>query len=306
LFCRKGSFWREANRIMSPVDVGGLAELMKKTTGVREIVIGLIDGPVALDHPDLDAGAIREFPGGRSAACSVSRSEACIHGTFVAGVLIAKRGSLAPAICPGCSLLIRPIFREDARPSGESMPSATAGELASAILDAVGAGVRVVNLSVGIEEPSTRGDRSLEAALDYAAWCGTLIVAAAGNQASIGSTAITRHPWVIPVVGCDAQGRPTAESNLGSSIGRRGLRAPGDKIVSLGTGGKPVTSSGTSTAAPFVTGALALLASTFPGASAAQLKQAITQSGGHMRRSLVPPLMNAWAAHQALAAGECR
>ena len=40
---------------------------------------------------------------------------------------------------------------------------------------------------------------------------------------------------LIPVAACDLQGRPLNESNLGSSIGRRGLMAPGVAITSLGT-----------------------------------------------------------------------
>jgi subtilisin family serine protease len=281
---------------------------MERTTGRPEVIVGLIDGPVSIDHPDLAAEMIREIRGGRGAACSVSSSAACAHGTFVAGVLGAKRDSVAPAICPGCSLLVRPIFPEHDSSEGPArrshsnpMPSATPEELAEAILDTVNAGARVLNLSASIIAPSIRGERSLEAALDYAARRGTMVVAAAGNQASIGSTVITRHPWVIPVVGCDSQGRPTAESNLGSSIGRRGLRAPGDHIASLGAEGKSLTLSGTSVAAPFVTGALALLCSEFPNASATELKLAISQSGDRQRKSLVPPMLNAWAAYEALA-----
>jgi hypothetical protein len=38
-----------------------------------------------------------------------------------------------------------------------------------------------------------------------------LIVAAAGNQGTIGGTVITGHPWVIPVVAW----KPVNESNLG-------------------------------------------------------------------------------------------
>jgi len=291
---------------MAAVDVAGLAPLMERTTGRPEVIVGLIDGPVALDHPDLAAGMVREIPGKRS-GCSVSSSAACLHGTFIAGMLCARRESVAPAICPGCSLLVRPIFSEydssevHGRPSTSGpIPSATSEELAEAILDTVNSGARVVNLSVAIAAPPTRGERNLEAALDYAARRGTLVVAAAGNQASIGSTTITRHPWVISVVGCDSQGRPTAESNLGSSIGRRGLSAPGDHIASLGAEGKPLTFSGTSVAAPFVTGALALLCSEFPNASGTELKLAITQYDGRQRKSLVPPILNAWAAYQAL------
>jgi subtilisin family serine protease len=282
---------------------------MDRTLGIPEVVVGLIDGPVALDHPDLAADRVSEIPGRRGAACSAKSSAACIHGTFVAGVLTAKRGSVAPAICPGCRLLVRPIFpehdlqAESGHPNGnDSMPSATPDELAEAVLDAVNAGARVLNISAAIDTPSTRGERTLEAVLDYAARRGVLVVVASGNQGALGSTAITRHPWVIPVVGCDVQGRPTTESNLGSSIGRHGLRAPGHNITSLGTQGKPLILSGTSAAAPFVTGALALLCSEFPDGSAAEVKLAITQVHNQSRNNLVPPLLNASAAYERMAA----
>ena len=40
-----------------------------------------------------------------------------------------------------------------------------------------------------------------------------------------GGTIITAHPWVVPVGACDLRGKPLNESNLGHSIGRRGLLA---------------------------------------------------------------------------------
>ena len=83
------------------------------------------------------------------------------------------------------------------------------------------------------------------------------------------------------------------ESNLGSSIGRRGLRAPGDGITSLGSEGQPVTLKGTSVAAPFVTGAVGLLWSEFPAATAAEVKLAITAIHGRRRTSVTPPLLDA-------------
>jgi subtilisin family serine protease len=293
---------------MAVLDLVRLSNLMKRTIGSPEVVIGLIDGPVALNHPDLAENRIREVPGRQRAACSVAASVACMHGTSVAGVLIAKRGSVAPAICPGCTLLVRPIFpenngRAERRNGTDDMPSATPEDLADAILDSVNAGARVLNLSAALREPSTQAERRLEAALDYAGKRGALVVAAAGNQALVGSSAITRHPWVIPVVSCDGQGRPTDESNLGRSIGRRGLRAPGHNITSLGVTGKPLAFGGTSAAAPFVTGAIALLWSEFPTASAAQVKLAVTWSGASQRNTVVPPLLDAWAAYQLMAGG---
>ena len=87
-------------------------------------------------------------------------------------------------------------------------------------------------------------------------------------------------------------------SNLGSSVGRRGLGAPGDGVTSLGPEGKPLTQGGTSAAAPFVTGAVALLWSEFPNATAAEIKLAIIQASGTRRTTVVPPLLDAWRAYQ--------
>lgn len=224
---------------------------------------------------------------------------ACLHGTFVAGILSAKRNSPAPAICPNCTLLIRPIFTEAA--SGrEPMPSATPQELAAALIASIDAGARVINLSLALAQPSTKGEQALEEALNQAVKRGVIVVAAAGNQGTLGSSAITRHPWVIAVAACDLRGRPMNESNLGSSIGRRGLRAPGDGITSLGSERQPVTLGGTSVAAPFVTGAIGLIWSEFPAATAAEVKLAITQSYGRRHATVTPPLLDAWAAYKML------
>jgi subtilisin family serine protease len=78
------------------------------------------------------------------------------------------------------------------------MPSATPEELAAAILECIEAGARVLNLSVAVISPSGKSERTLEEVLNHALSRGVLIVAAAGNQGTIGSSVITRHPWVIP------------------------------------------------------------------------------------------------------------
>jgi subtilisin family serine protease len=218
-----------------------------------------------------------------------------LHGTFIAGILLAKRGSSAPAICPSCTLLAYPIFAD--APDNKEMPSATPEDLAAAILTCIGAGAKILNLSLALVQSFAKGERALREALDHAARRGVIIVAAAGNQGSVGGTIITRHPWVVPVAACDAQGRPTRETNLGHSMGRRGLRAPGQAIASLGVDGKRLTLSGTSVAAPFVTGAIALLWSEFPAATASEVKAAVTQAIAGRRATVTPPLMDAWAAH---------
>jgi subtilisin family serine protease len=149
-------------------------------------------------------------------------------------------------------------------------------------------------------QASPKGDSALNEALNYAARRGAITVAAAGNQGIVGSSVITRHPGVIPVIACTTQGTPLRESNLGSSIGLRGLSAPGENITSLGTNGKPRIFGGTSAAAPFVTGAIALLWSEFPAANAGQIKLALAQSKMQRRGAIAPPLLDAWAAYQAM------
>jgi subtilisin family serine protease len=272
---------------------------MELTDGRPEIKVGLIDGPVVMNHPNLAGENIHEVPGKLRGMCSQASSTACMHGTFVAGILCGKRDSLAPAICPNCTLLVRPIFSEATQEEGQ-MPNATPEELATAIIECIESGVRVMNLSVALVQSSSRGERELEEVFDYAASRRVIVVAASGNQGTIGSSAITRHPWVIPVVACDNHGRPINLSNLGSSIGRHGLRAPGEDITSLGAEGKPLTLGGTSVAAPFVTGTIALLWSVFPDANAVEVQLSITQADIQRRTTVVPPLLNAWEAYQTM------
>jgi subtilisin family serine protease len=300
--CHQGSiplvvYRLEIGRLMMALKLVTLSPLMARTAGHPEVVIGLIDGPVAIGHPDLESESIRELPAGNEGICALSSSAACKHGTFVAGILLAKRGSAAPAICPRCTLLVRPIFHETNSGNGH-MPNATPQELAAAIVETIDAGARMLNLSVALARPSVKGEDELQSALDYAARRAVIVVAAAGNQGVIASSVITRHPWAIPVASCDLKGRPLSQSNLGSSIGTRGVLGPGENITSVGPDGTPVTFGGTSAAAPFVTGAIALLWSEFPAASAAELSLAVRGVRRASRMSVAPPLLDAWSAYR--------
>src|SRR6185369_12844439 len=131
------------------LDLVSLTALMDRTSGSPEISVGLIDGPVARDHADLAGSTIRERPDARGSSGQNSKDPACLHGTFLAGILSARRGSDAPAICPACTLLVRPIFRECST-GGTYEPSTTLDELAAAIFDCIGVGTRVINLSLAL------------------------------------------------------------------------------------------------------------------------------------------------------------
>jgi subtilisin family serine protease len=283
---------------MNPLELTGLSPIMARTCGNPDIVIGLIDGPVAVRHPDLTRENIRSMPG-RNSRCRDPESFSCRHGTFIAGMLNAKRSSPAPAISPGCTLLVRPVFPELEAGDGEP-PSATPIELAWAITDCIDEGARIINLSIALEKPSPEEDLKLTEALNYAARKNVIVIAAAGNQGITGGSALTRHPWVIPVAACDRRGRPVSYSNMSGAVCRNGLTAPGEKIISIGSDGPALRFCGTSTATPFVTGALALLWSEFREADADDLRSAIVPLPVNRRSPRVPSLLNAWDAYRTI------
>jgi subtilisin family serine protease len=268
------------------LDLTGLRPVMERGEGRADVRIGLIDGPIALDHPDL-ADAHIETLGGADADQA--------HGTFVAGVLCAARGGEAMAICPGCTIVHLPLF------AAEGGPVVVEPDvLATALLTCVDAGVDVINLSATTAAPSLAGAPRLEEALTYAARRGVAVVAAAGNQGTVGSSAITRHAGVIAVSACGPDGRPAAFANLGAFAARRGVLAPGVDVTSLDPGGGTVASSGTSAAAPFVTGAIALLLSLLPHISAYDARTALLDARAGRARSITPGLLAADAAYAEL------
>ncbi|MEU9083467.1 S8/S53 family peptidase [Streptomyces sp. NPDC048357] len=286
---------------VDPLGLVALPRLMARTAGRRITRIGLIDGQVQTDHPGL-ADAHVEFLAPHEGSETAPDDAASGHATAVAGILVARRGSGAPAICPGATLVVRPIFPSTSLPCGATAPPAV---LASAIADMADADARILNLSLTLTPHTHDVDHAVQRALDYAARRGLIVVAAAGNLGTLGGSVITRHRSVIPVVAYDLQGRPAGASNLGPSIGRRGVGATGAGIMSLATDGSLRPFGGTSAAAALVTGTLSLLWSEFPQASPAELMLAVTQSPSQSpsrRTSVVPPLVNAWRAYELLRA----
>lgn len=271
----------------------GLDRLFAVTEGRNDVVIGLIDGPVADGHPDLASERIRLLV--PSTAHSATTGAALAHGTHVAGILLARRGTPAPAVCPACTLLARPIFSD-----AVAEPMATARELAEAVVDCVRAGARLLNISASLVGLSPSGARRLTESLDFAMESGVVVVAAAGNGGGVGGSVLTRHPWVLPVVAFEDDATPLPGSEVSASIGRRGLGAPGRDVTSLSPGGGYARSSGTSTACPFVTGTAALLWSAVPRASGADIRSALIGAGSARRRGVVPPLLDAWLGYRLL------
>ncbi|GAA2671860.1 hypothetical protein GCM10010400_36900 [Streptomyces aculeolatus] len=276
-----------------------LPPLMERTHGAPSLRVGIIDGPMTSDHPGLETARVHDlnpaqFPPGSA------QSFAAQHATATAAILAGNRDQGIPSVCPGVTLLSRPIFTPRS-----ARASAGPAELAEAIVEVTQAGAHVLNMSLSVAPGPRTGLLAVERALDHAAGRGVVMVAASGDGRSVNSTVITGHPAVIPVVACDPRGRPAQGANLGRSVGRRGLTASGDGLVSLSIDGAPRGFGGSSAATAVVTGAIALLRSLFPGAPGEVVRHAVLRSAGP-RTSVVPPLLDAWRAYEMLHATTCR
>jgi len=264
---------------------------MARSKGSHKIAIGVIDGPVDLNHKAFIDCKITTAKPSQLFSCKRADNMACMHGTFVTGILTGARGTLAPALCPNCEIVLRPIFSESS--NVQDQPSSTPEELAQAIFECVNAGVKIINLSVGLSTTSLIKFRQVEDAYIYALKRGVIIIAAAGNQGQLGYFSILDNPWIIPVVACDDEGRPHPLSNISPSIAKHGVMAPGINITSAQAGGGFKKMSGTSFASAFVSGTVALLWSIFKNATAQEIVLILRKVGGKRNRCIFPPLFNA-------------
>ncbi|MBG6217213.1 subtilisin family serine protease [Arthrobacter sp. CAN_A6] len=142
-------------------------------------------------------------------------------------------------------------------------------QIPTAVRWAVDNGAKVINMSLG--STSTTWPESWDEAFLYAEQQDVVIVAAAGNRAGgliqVGAPATI--PGVLSVAGLDRSGVASREaSSEGISIA---VAAPSEDLVGGLPGGGYAEWSGTSGAAPLVSGVAALIRSKYPELSAAQV-----------------------------------
>lgn len=133
---------------MNPLDLVTLNPLMRLTRGKPEVKIGMIDGPVEISHPEFAKANIHAIARSSQISCLQDNSPACRHGTSVASILCGQRNLSSPAICPGCSLFVRPVFTEIL--SSNFTPRTTPENLSAAILECLRADVQILHLSMAL------------------------------------------------------------------------------------------------------------------------------------------------------------
>jgi hypothetical protein len=228
----------------------------------RGVTIAILDGG-ALPDPTLGA-RLRYLDIGLGYA---GTGAAGLHGTAVASVAAGSSPD-APGLAPAASILSIRVMDTDDR--GDIFT------VVQGIVAAVDAGAQLINLSLGGYSTSEALDRALAYAADHNA----LVIAASGNDAAGRLVFPAADPRVVSVGATDATGHLASFSNSGPGLR---LTAPGIGIQAAASGNQRAPFSGTSAAAPVVTGALAALLSQSPGLTpvqAADILQSHADDGG--------------------------
>jgi subtilisin family serine protease len=224
--------------------------------GTRTVKVAVLDTGVFAQHPEL-AGRVlsgREFlrEGPRTGKPGTADDDG--HGTHVAGIIGAvnnDQGSPVDGFAQRVQILPVKVLNQ----GGEGWVS----DSTRGIIWAADQGAKVINLSLGSE----RGDVNLRKAIRYARSKGAAVVAAAGNEGGRAKTAYpAAYPETISVGGTTRADYWASFSSVRNDVD---ISAPGDQIVSLApawTEYEYAVMSGTSMAAPAVSGSIASLMST--------------------------------------------
>ena len=220
------------------VESYGIPSLWKQTKGAG-VTVAVIDSGISKHTALIDA--VAEY---RNFSSDGSDEDTLGHGTHVAGVIGARSG-LAKGIAPEAKLLGLRVLGHSGMGSNKAV--------SAAVSYAADVKADIICMSLG----SPRPDEGLHRAIKHACSLGLIIVCAAGNDGG----AVNFPAAFQETIGVGAVDRSGAACEFSSRGKEIVVAAPGADITSTWLANGYATISGTSMAAPFVAGALALWAS---------------------------------------------
>jgi len=255
-----GNGYVDAGDLLRPIEEGGWEDGVNGRSNPADVYT---DDIVGWDYADNDNNPLDDAVTGAG------------HGTHTAGIIGAAgdNGVGISGVAQKVSMMLVRIFGD----AGGSAPSA---QIAAAIRYTADNGSRVANASWGVSE-GRNGD-VVYRAIAYAGQKGELLVAASGNSGwDLDSRLQNNYPAeydlpnIVAVGATTREGERASYSNYGAST--VDVAAPGTAILSTLPGGRYGALSGTSMAAPLVTGTAALMLSTNPSLTVAQLRQRLVR-----------------------------
>ncbi|MEM7791909.1 MAG: S8 family serine peptidase [Verrucomicrobiota bacterium] len=251
LFESERSFSYLLERPPAPVEIApeAFASLQAYGQSARSIVGGLVDGGdgTGVLVGILDSGIVPHAQFDDTYIVNIDLVGGGVggpgaqHGTSVASIISGSEG-----IAPEAELFVVRVLDDEG--------IGTSYDVAQGIIQAVDMGVDVLNMSLGVYQDV----QILRDAVSYANQQGVILVAAAGNDAYTQLPFPAAYPSVISVTAVDARGQQALFPNQSESIN---FAAPGVGIITANEEGGTIPFSGTSAAAPFVSGTLAAMLS---------------------------------------------
>ncbi|MFJ4692523.1 type VII secretion-associated serine protease mycosin [Streptomyces sp. NPDC088766] len=247
-----------------------------QTTKGRGVTVAVLDTGVEADHPDLDGNVLagRDMvgfgagPGDRAWAR---------HGTAMAGIIAGHghgygNGEGVMGIAPEARILPVRVILEDGDPARTKARNTRGNALAEGIRWAADQGADVINLSLGDDSASAHPEPAEDEAVQYALEKGSVVVASAGNGGEKGDhiSYPAAYPGVIAATAVDRYG---TRASFSTRRWYATVSAPGVDVVIADPDHKYYEGWGTSAAAAFVSGAVALVRAAHPDLTPAQVKK---------------------------------
>lgn len=265
----------EYGRSNSATQMNAIAGYNRGATGAG-VTVAVLDSGVDIENPEFAGRLHSASQDATGNGRSIDDTDG--HGTSVAGVaLAAKNDSGMHGVSFASSLLALRTDSPGTCTGDADGCSHNDSALARAMDIAVSNGAKVINMSLG----GSAANAQLRSAIARATAAGAIVVISAGNDSSaepdplalVANDPLARNQVIIAgsigTVG-DPNAISTFSNRAGSGAGHY-VAAPGYRVRSFDEAGDGFLYSGTSYAAPSVSGAVALLFSAFPNLTAAQV-----------------------------------